>query len=685
MTVFETNELNELIKKRFEEISFGENILFEVDVDKSELWELYLNSFPEGTNEVYRERREYDCNGCKNFIKRIGNVVTIKNGEVFTVWDVVTGESKFQPVVNAMNEFVKSKPIKGVYSTKLSQIGQGDSYEQLSNGEIITWSHLNLTLPPKFVNKSNKSDAEISGEFASSKQVFKRSLDEITFDAVQTVLELTAQKSLYKGDEWVSLLNEFLKHKRVYDLLNTEEEKELYAWEKSVSNGSALTRIRNHSIGTLLVDISKDVDLDSAVRKYENIVAPSNYKRPKEIFTKRMLEEAKQTIIELGYETALSRRFATLEDITVNNVLFSNKDASKRIVDAMDVFAELESTIPENPKKFSNVSEITVEEFINNVLPTASSVEALVENKHSSNLVSLIAPTVSDSKSMFKWDNNFSWAYSGNITDSDMKSHVKNAGGKVDGVLRFSIQWNDKGFDKNDLDAYCKTPTGKVIYFGNRHDSSTNGELDVDITSPIMNKVAVENITWGNINDMKDGKYTFYVNNFANRGGTDGFRAEIEFNGELYSFDYNKELRNRENVLVAIVTLNNGKFTIKEILPTTSSSKDIWGITTNQFVPVTVVSTSPNYWNEQQGIGNKHYFFMLDNCVNDESPNGYYNEFLNEELGIKHKRVMAAMGSKMRVQETANQLSGLGFSSTQRNELIVKVKGHTERVLKVKF
>jgi len=671
----EFRKFAEKVNEHFQNMMKTSTVMFEVDSDKETIWNTYLESFPDGTNEIYITNREHDCSSCRHFIKQFGNVVTIKDGKMESIWDIdIDGE--YGVVAKALSDYVHSLPVRDVHLEKDPMVGTMKTVG-------TNFFHFFAEIPRGVRLNTSRSVADIQGEYRDSKNVFRRSLEEISLESLDTVLDLIASNTLYKGNEWESALKDFRKLKKAYDKLTTDADRDLFAWEKSVSVGRVISRIRNHSIGVLLVNIAEGMELDNAVRQYEVIVAPANYKRPKAIFTKKMLEEAQKTIEDLGYMDSLARRYAVLDDITVNNVLFSDKDSAKRIGGTKSVFDDMMKDATKKPKKFSKVEEISAEEFVEKVLPRCTSVEAYFENKHASNMVSLIAPSVSDSKTMFKWNNNFSWAYSGNMTDSMMKERVKNAGGDVTGDLRFSIQWNDidTGSDHNDLDAHCITPRSGEIYYANMR--AGTGRLDVDNTHPLK-EVAVENITFPNRDKMASGTYKFFVHQFANRGGRRGFRAEIEFDGTVYSFNYDKELRQDENVQVAEVTLKDGQFTIKEKLPSAESSREIWGIKTNDFVPVSVICYSPNYWDEQNGIGNKHIFFMLKGCVNPENPNGFFNEFLKEDL-MKHKRVFEALGGKMKVEDGDDQLSGIGFCMTKRGELIVRVKGSVERVMKIKF
>lgn len=681
------------IQKNLQQMSKDSSRLFTVNVDTEELYNLYMDSFPAGTNEIYRERREYDCSCCRHFIRDVGNVVSIKNGELHTIWGInPVSDDKYNVVAAALDAYVKQKAVLGVFLKKEKRIGTPENREMLPTGKINKYEHFFVDLPEICIFKEcygHTLEGDLS-QFRDIRNVFKRSLDEISKEAIDTVLELIAQNSLYKGAEWKKQLTEFKNYQKEYGKL-TDEQKELWIWEKSISAGAVIGKIRNHSIGTLLVNISEGMDLDLAVRKYEQIVAPVNYKRPKAIFTKKMLEDAKKTITELGYMDSLQRRFATLDDITVNNILFSNKDAAKRITGAMDLFDEMEQDVAIDPKRFSKVEEISAEDFIKNVLPVAKELEVYLENKHIQNMVSLIAPEVADAKTMFKWNNGMSWAYTGNITDSDIKENVKAAGGSVTGIVRFSIQWNDgNGKDNSDLDAHCLEPQGgDHIYFSHKISRYTGGELDIDITDPIYQcksngGVAVENITYPSKERMKPGTYKFYVNQYSFRN-SQGFKAEVEVNGEIHSYEYNTPVRG--NVDVAEVILDqSGNFKVVDKLPGNCAtiSKDVWGIKTLQFTPVSVVCYSPNYWDEQKGIGHQHLFFMLKDCINPEEPNGYYNEFLKPELE-QHRRVFETLGAKAHVKDVDDQLSGVGFSLTKRNDLIIKVKGATERVLKIKF
>lgn len=684
----EFHKLRDLMQKHIANMVKNADKLFVVDVDGDKLYqEIYLGSFPEGTNNLFRKKNEYECSSCRRFIKSFGPVVTIKNGVVTTAWDFVVGDPVFQVVVDALSAFVKSLPIAGQFITVESKFGTDTTYETV-DGNVLTWHHLACEIPAKFVYRGKETVGETTNNINTRYAVFKRALDEVTEDSVATVLELIAQ-GLYKGAEYKRQVVEFQKLQTQYKAFNGD--KSLWAWEKSATIDGAVAGIRGSSIGTLMADIAEGVEMDDAVKKYGFKVDPENYKHSKAVFTEGMLKKAKETVAELGLMESLPRRFAVLGDIGIDNVLFANRDVVGLMADD-DPFASLAKVTVSKPKAFNKVDEVTIDKFVSDILPLSSSVEVMFEHGHIKNLVSLIAPVNKEAPSLFKWDNGFSWAYKENLADSAMKEKVVKAGGKVNGVLRCSISWNEKGDNNSDYDLHCIEPNLNEIDFRKKEGHSSGGNLDVDIMIPFTdhraranNGTAVENITWPDKSKMQEGIYTFFLHVYTHSGRT-GFAAEIEFeDGQIFNFEDRSDVKGK--VAIAKVEYTKaGGFKMLDNMGGTSScrSTEAWGLTTGQFYPVSVVSYSPNFWDGQKGIGHQHYFFMLKGCVNNESPNGFFNEFLRVELE-KHRKVFEALGSQMHVADSENQLSGLGFSASKPNTLTVKVQGQTTRVLKVLF
>lgn len=667
--VFE--DLKVAVEKQFNEMKGRP--LFVVDIPGDELWETYIESFPEGTNEIHKERREYDCQCCRHFIKAVGGLVAIdENNEFIPIWDFEI-DGGFQDVVNTMYDLVAEKYIRDVYYHYEPRVGTGSNKQMLDDGEIITWHHFSLDLPQGTVKRKDSIPTK-RGKDRDNKNVLKRSLSELGLEAAEVVLELIDQNSLYKGEEYRSIVQLFADMKADYDNLLPDQQ-DNYCWKKSMELGGT-SKIRNTAIGQLLIDLSEGRELDAAVTAFEQMVAPTNYKRPTALITQGMIKKAQQKVEELGIEPALHRRYAVLDDITINNVIYADRATKK----AMNVFDELVQETTIKPSSLDKVEEVSIDTFINNIVPKADSIEMLFENKHENNLMSLIAPVEPDAKNILKWNNNFTWAYNGEVTDS-IKERVKAAGGAVDGVLRCSLSW----FNYDDLDVHVQEPDGCHIFYHIPR-SSTGGNLDVDMNAGGgRSRNAVENITWPHKDRMIEGRYKVWVNNYSKRETSNvGFDFEIEFEGDIYSFHYDKAVASKGNVTVAEFDFSR-KDGIKFIdsLPESSSSKELWHVNTQTFQKVSVIMQSPNHWDDNEA-GNRHWFFMLDGCKNDSKARGFFNEFLKQDLN-EHRKVFEVLGSKMKTERSDDQLSGAGFSSTQRNSVFFKVTGGFSRTIKVNF
>lgn len=643
--------------------------LFIAKVNKDLMWDTYLNSF-----EDEEEKQHHNCNCCRIFIKNYGGLVIIDGLKLVTIWDFLSSEEIYVPAVDALGNLVRNSQIENLFKNDFLSLGTSKNYDI---EQERYWEHFHVEAPSAV--KVKKQDKEtILSDLRATKQVCKRGLDELTIESTEIVLDLIAQDSLYRGKEFKGSVESFLDIQKVYKDIPVDK-KDIYIWSLigKLGNSPVLT-IRNTAMGTLLINLSQDMELDTAVRAWEKVMAPTNYKRPTALVSKGQVEDAEKKVDELGIRDSLGRRFATPDDISVDNVIFVNRDAKR----ALGIFEELKEETSVSPRSFNKLAEISIDKFIEEVLPTATGVEVLVENNHLSNLVSLIAPQEPEAPNLFKWDNPFSWSYINALTDSAIKEKVKAAGGNVNGVIRVSLSW----FNYDDLDLHVIEPSGREIMFNNCRTpqiSPTTGQLDVDMNANCrQTRQGVENITWTDADKMESGVYKVYVKQFEHREAQDyGCIVEIECNGELFTFERPEKMQDKTLICEFNYTKDKG-ISFAEGQSSSVISKEKWGINTNRFQKVSMIMNSPNYWKNQ--IGNKHVIFAIEGAKNDETPRGFFNEFLTDDL-TKNRKVFEILGARLKVEPSDRQVTGLGFSSTQRNSIICRVDGTFKRTLKVTF
>ena len=642
--------------------------LYRSNIGLDEIKDIYLAAFPAGTNPMYITNTQHDCTCCKSFIRNVGGLVNIVNGQIITIWDNINTNSEYDVVAQAMRDYVLSKPITSVFYASEKKYGVYQNTQVLPDGNTINWNHFNCEIP----NHLYKSDkvGELAGQHTTSASMLTDALSMFTSDAIVTVTNLISDGLLYRGEEHRATIGNFAELWNKFK--NYPADAKLFGLE-NFNNSSA--RFKNTVIGTLVEDISKDIDIEAAVKSFEAKVAPANYKRSKSLITQGMIDTAMKTINDLGIEPALSRRHATISDLNINDVLWADRSASIKM---QGVASLLSSAVAKSKPVTDNVTEVSIDTFLTDLLPTAESIEALIDNKHQSNFMNIIAPA-EQSANILKWNNNYTWSYNGNVTDS-MKETVKSFGGKVDGAMRFSMMWNENNDNPDDLDAHCISPYGE-IYYG----KTKAGPMHLDVDIRVPSGVAVENIIHSH-SAIIPATYKFFVNNYGSRGATSGFKAELEINGEVYEYIYPKPLINKQNVDVVTVTVSaNGSIKIDHKLPHGQSSKSVYNVDTNQFTKVNSIMLSPNHWENTVPTGNKHFMFILDGCQTKETVRGFYNEFLSNEL-TPHRKVFEVLANKMQVQPDSEQLAGLGFSSTVRNDLVVKLTNQSSvRMYKIKF
>lgn len=621
---------------------------------KDSLFTTYLENIKPEDNPIFRERRYFDGNYDHNFIRRVGNLAMITpEYKLVSLWDF-DSYTLFENSRKAMSEAIHDGQIVDIYLEKERIAGHKPNKD--TENPDITWEHYYVELPSKLVNTRNIDTKK--HEARDAHDVLKRTVQEVNIDDLNTIIDLIKENNLYRGQEFLSSLQKWVKLKKDYDKNPSEE----YLWFKAIQHGRSIG-YRSTVIGTLISDLYDGVELEKAIHSYESKVAPHNYKRPKSIVTTKMVEEAKETLEKLGFLDSIYRRPAKLTDIPSDKILFTSQEQK-----AFNVFDDMtkDSKASTKKSKVEDAKEMSIHELLGE-LKDLHKLELLPTYSLQANQIVLTEALNQDAPSPFLWSNTLSWAYINSDTADAITMRVKNAGGNIDGDVRVSLSWDNK--DDLDLAVYKDNDEYDCIYYGRRRE--LGGELDVDANAHSIVDEPVENIFWKSINNLANGKYTVKVNNFNKRTNENqGFTLQFATTEGNQTFTYPDNDVNHKPFLV--FEKENHKVKLIQISDKLQCQSNT--VSGDKFIEVKNVLMSPNTW--EQEIGNKHFILLTDDVEVNEPVRGFFNEQLNSKLS-PHRKVTEILGSKLKIQasdfEPTDVAKGYGFSETMDANLILRL------------
>lgn len=650
---------SEEINSRLDELIKSGNPIVELDYEGS-LFDIYLNNIPEEYNPVFRVNRFFDGSADRHFINRIGNLAMITpNYKLVYLWDF---ESKtfFESSRKEMLKALKKCKIKNAFLTSFDMVGSGPNKD--SKDPRITWTHYKYKTPSE-IRCSKHDIGDKLGKLNTQYNVFKRTMKECRLEDLESVIELGKDNSIYRASEFLGSLEKWHELKTKYNKKPSDE----FLWFNVIKEGIYIC-YRNTVIGSLIEDLYNGVDLEKAVKSYESKVAPSNYKRPKALVTARMVEDARAKLEEVGLLESIYRKAAKFTEIPTDKILFTSQESK-----SLSVFDDLKQDAELTVRKkldLSKAKEVKFEDFIK-LLPKVSKIGLLPNSVVSSSKVVLTNSKNENVPTPFKWDNNFAWSYIESDTADSIVKRVKDAGGVVDGDIRFSLSWDNS----DDLDLSFEDIYYRKIYFGNR--TELGGRLDVDANFSDIVENPVENIYWGDINHLKDGEYRVAVNNYMQRSERkQGFKLQMEVLGEIVTYSYpDNDLRSVTTMLKITKKGNNIEVTYEN--PKLIKSN----VSGNKFIDIKNVIKSPNAW-DGETIGNEHIIFLADDVEVKFSVRGFYNEQLNGKLE-EHRKVTEILGSKLKIDpvefESPDTVKGYGISTTSNNVFYLRLTYNDNR------
>lgn len=353
------------VRQNFHRATAGQEALFSVASDKTALWNLYLNSFPA------HDRQHYNCNECRKFFERYGDLVTVDDrGRLTSVMFHEEPDGEYADHFAKLRSAIESGTIEHLHVT-----------EEVKWGLARTgvWEHFAVQPPKELVGSHSyltayQQEAEVTADF----HTMVRALTEYTADHLKTAMTILESESLYRGEKVIGPARWL---QRVIEDQNTTKNakhRHNLLWRAVALAPAGFAKPRGNAIGTLLDDIKDGLPINDIRARFAAKMDPTKYNRPQTDPGAGNIQQAEKIVAALGVAPSFARRFARLEDVIRHAVW---KPRGSVTVTNGGVFGHLtpreakeaEKTLMKLPSK-----KMTFEKFVNTVLPVAEAIEMYI-------------------------------------------------------------------------------------------------------------------------------------------------------------------------------------------------------------------------------------------------------------------------------------------------------------------
>ena len=712
------------LQKHFDE-KMAAGFLFKVNVNKKrfedkngklkkakhDIFEnIYLDYFHE--DPIFRKEVVHDCAMCRSWFTKYSEVVSIdSDGNIVSLFDLELEESdEYYSSFKALSEVIRSGKIEGIFMETFNRLSSYKSWghtpskhdlvfktgmknNRCDKDHITIFNHFYLEIPSKFVDISGLDQDTVRSWYNKGYQDLKKTMNlskDLWTKAIENVDKILDSAHNKK------ILEFYRDLKDLYDLSTKKENflwvhaaKRVFEYKKNPEN------LYNDFKGFTSTALGVFVETGSTAL-FNTIKDSANDGRTTAPISAKQLETAEEFLVKNDYVDSFTERsFATIGDIPINEIEHQHNQKVQKLTMMKNIVPKAESA---EKKDFTGIPEMSIEEFLADVLPGVTELKAYVEDAHRGNFGALITNRT-NTKPIFNYGNPFSFtSISGGSRKTELREQVKEQGGQL-GFMGVTLAWSEEDSrDNSDLDLHVITPDGFEIYHGGLVDSRTGGALDLDVRYPESHKqalirsgkkpICLENTRFLDSKKLIDGEYKVFVVNYDAKQ-SEGFTLNLYFGDSEYFYKYPMAVGHKKKIQVATITKSKDVFSIKHAFDpiaqeASTQVPSVWGIALNSFHHVNLVSLSPNYWGESP-TGVKQYLFMLKGCKPDIELKGFHTNDLRGEL-LPYKRQLTAYAEANKVKPSLDedQLAGLSFSTGMiiPMELVVKADN---RLIKLKI